>query len=266
MNLLSLRKTVRRYLPGPVLETFRRVMELSATPTQKKVGRLMRQNYDHLKLEAFTEKGISETRVAAEKLYSNRWNYYSNALRREVVYGFQSCIVQLQPVFDKIDYLEIGSAQGLSMSLVGGILRETGLLRQLVSVDPYFKGGYEEGEGGPWSNVQRVVIDKQTRDQAKNLYKALGLDVNMLEMKSSEGLKQLLVEGRKFHLIYIDGSHEGLNPMIDFGLSYELLHSNGIIMLDDHYWTDVADLKSLCDRHCEKIDESWKIAAYRISK
>jgi len=236
------------------------------TSDQRKLERLTQQNYDHLKLQKFAETGVSKTRSAAEQIYGDKWNYYSDALRREVVYSFQSSIECLRHSFDKIDYLEIGSAQGMSMSVIGVMLQETGVIGDLVSVDPYFQDGYIEGAGSPFSNVQKIEINKKARDKALSLYKSLKLNVELLEMKSSDGLKRLLNEDRKFHLIYIDGSHEGLNPVIDFGLSYELLQPNCIIMLDDHSWNDVRGLKSLCDKHCEKVDECWKVAAYRVHK
>ena len=34
-------------------------------------------------------------------------------------------------------------------------------------------------------------------------------------------------------------------------------------MLDDHHWPDVKTVKELCDRHLDKIYESWKVAAYK---
>ena len=65
-----------------------------------------------------------------------------------------------------------------------------------------------------------------------------------------------------FDLIYIDGSHEGLEPLKDLGFSLELINENGIIMLDDPHWPDVNTIKELCERHYKKITESWKVAAY----
>lgn len=271
MTSLTFRRILKRYLPAPILQTLKLptewVKSILMTPDQRKIRKIQRlrlKDYDYLKLEPFAEKSISKVRFAAEKSHGDRWNYYSNALRREVVYNFQSSIVYLQSFFNQIDYLEIGSAQGLSMSVIGLMLQELGLLQNLISIDPYFEGGYEEGEKGPSGKNLKIEINKKTRDQALDMYRSLGLNVDLVEMKSFEGLRFLLNENKRFHLIYIDGSHEGLNPVIDFGLSWELLYSNGVIMLDDHHWPDVAILKSLCDRHCEKIDESWKVVAYRI--
>ena len=131
------------------------------------------------------------------------------------------------------------------------------MLGRLVSVDAYFEDGYHEV--GVY-----VPISKTSKNNARRLYDRLGLDVRLIEKTSFEGLIQLLGEKAKFHLIYVDAYHSNLNPTIDFSLAYNLLHANGIIMIDDHAWPDVASVKHLCDRYGEKIDECWKIAAYRF--
>lgn len=42
--------------------------------------------------------------------------------------------------------------------------------------------------------------------------------------------------------------------------------TQGIIILDDHYWPDVKILKELCDRHLSKVYESWKVVAYKYEE
>ena len=89
--------------------------------------------------------------------------------------------------------------------------------------------------------------------------------MHIKETTSQKGLINLLKEDRKFHLIYIDGRHTTLTAAIDFGLSYNLLHDGGAIMFDDHISSsDIYPIKALCDRNCEKIIESWKVASYRV--
>jgi len=218
---------------------------------------LSQQRYGHLKLAATSKEDIHKVRAIAQDLYGERWGRYSDALRDEVVFTFEKCIVELRAHVDRIDYLEIGSAQGLSMSVIGALLQSLGALGTAISIDPYFEDGYDEAS-------THVLVNKESRSGALRLYESLGLDVRLIEKTSYEGLRQLLDEKAKFHLIYIDAYHSGLNPTIDFGLAYQLLHEDGIIMLDDHVWPDVASIKRLCDQHCEKITECWKIAAYKL--
>ena len=266
MSSPSLQRIVKEVFPRPVVEALRMVRDLRLTRTQRTVVRLMRKDYHELVLEDFAERAFLEVRQAAALAYGDRWNYYSNALRREVVHTFQRSIAALAEHAERIDYLEIGSAQGLSMSLIGTMLRQVGRLGNVVSVDPYYDQGYIEGGGAPQPKVQNVAINRATRDNAASLYRSLGLGVNLLQMRSSEGLAHLIADGAQFDLIYIDGSHEGLNPVVDFGLSYALLRAGGIVMLDDHYWQDVIAVKLLCDRHAVKVSECWKVAAYRLLK
>jgi predicted O-methyltransferase YrrM len=71
-------------------------------------------------------------------------------LRREVVYSFQTAIEAVSKTSNRINYLEIGSALGASLSLIALILRGHNLLGKLVSIDPYFEEGYIEGSKGIW--------------------------------------------------------------------------------------------------------------------
>jgi predicted O-methyltransferase YrrM len=234
---------------------------------QRNLHRLKNRDYSSVTLARFSEGVISKVRTHAEEIHGDNeqgWNYYSNALRREVVQTFEFSVHALIEQFSKVDYLEIGSAQGLSMSVIALMLDKQGALGQLVSIDPYFEDGYYEGAKGIWKKNSHVSITKKTKQAACQLYRSLGIDVELFETVSSDGLRSLIREGRKFHLIYIDGSHEGLNPIVDFGISCSLLHAGGIIMLDDHHWPDVSVVKLLCDNHCVEVHECWKIAAYKL--
>jgi predicted O-methyltransferase YrrM len=221
---------------------------------------LRSQKYLHLRPTSLTEQAIRKVLPVAQKIYGERWsdyNAYSDALLNECVSTLDKVITTLCTRRDRINYLEIGSAQGVSMAIVGAMLQRLDALGTAVSIDPYFEDGYDE-EG------MSVTINKKTKENALHLYKSLGLNVRVLERTSYEGLVQLLREQARFDLIYIDGFHSGLTPTIDFSLAYNLLNKNGMIMLDDHVWPDVASIKKLCDRHLQKITECWKTAAYQV--
>lgn len=221
-------------------------------------------DYSATTLTPDAEMAVVHVREAAQAIYGDRWNFYSNALRREVVKSFDRSVEAAVQNTPRVDYLEIGSCQGVSMSLVGLLLRRLGTGGALTSVDPYFPAGYREGAKGPWRIDFEIRIDKQTRDAALRLYRDLGLAVELIEKTSLEGLPDLIRQGRRYGLIYIDGSHEGLHPVTDFGLCRALLAPGGVIMLDDHYWPDVIPLRELCKRHARQVTESWKIAAYQF--
>lgn len=236
---------------------------------QRNLLRLQSRDYSALPVSESTNRIVDQVMDAASQINASNpagWNFYSNALRREVVHTFELAVEELSQKFTKINYLEIGSAQGLSMSLIGSLLRGQSVLGRLVSADPYFDQGYREGKHGVWGRDVHVKMDKSARERAKSLYRAMDLDVELVEAISTEALRLLIQGGNQFHLIYIDGSHEGLDPMVDFGLSAALLHPEGVIMLDDHHWPNVYAVKDLCDQHCVKVYESWKVAAYKLGK
>ncbi len=212
------------------------------------------QNGDGVVLTAAAAECREQVLMEAQAVLGQNWNYWSNALQRRVVETFDTAVGRLEDDGGPVDFLEIGSCQGLSMGIIGALLRRHGVLRSLTSVDPYWEDGYDE--------VGHLDIDKQTRKLAFQLYERLRLPVRLVEAQSFEGLPQLIREGCSYRLIYIDGRHQRLNPVVDFGLSWALLEDGGIIMLDDHRWPDVAPLKAQCDEHLERVHESWKVAAY----
>jgi hypothetical protein len=220
-------------------------------------------DYSATPLEAASEQARTSVEQHARGVYGDSWHFYSGALRREVVRSFELSIRAARKSASKVAFLEIGSCQGVSMSLVGAILRSQDALGTLCSIDPYYEGGYLEGGSGPWRTDFQIDVNKTTRDLALKLYGQQNLPVELLEMTSQVGLSRLIREDRRFSLIYIDGSHEHLNPMIDFGLSRVLLAPGGVVMLDDHHWPDVVPVREMCKKHMKPVTESWKIAAFQ---
>jgi hypothetical protein len=228
---------------------------------------LKNNSYVHpiIELTTSTENKIKLVKKVASQIYGETWNYYSDALRDEVSKNFEDSIKELKnQKLTEIKYLEIGSAQGMSMSLNGLLLNEYFNKIDLTSLDPYFENGYFEGEECISKDLQHITINKSTKEKAFNLYKSLNLNVELIEKTSFEGLIDLINNGKKFNYIYIDGFHENFVPMQDLSLCLQLLEPNGIILLDDHQsWEDVGFLKYICDKNMDKISESWKIIAYK---
>lgn len=236
--------------------------------TQIELHRLQHCDYSGLPILKSTKDVAAIVRNALTFIVSNyniSVNYYSGALKNESLYTFQETVKGIGTLFNVVNYLEIGSALGASVSLVSLLVKEANLLGEVVSIDPYFKDGYVEGANGIWGKNTRIKMDENVLKIAKALYKKLNLDVNIIRKVSSDGLLQLIRNNKKFNLIYIDGSHEKFNPLIDFALCSCLLEDRGIVMLDDHYWPDVNIVKKLCDKYLIKIHECWKIAVYQWS-
>jgi hypothetical protein len=266
------RETIKRILPHWILSSYRallrkhwqRQMLSKMNPQARELYRLSQMtSYDSVRLSSDVEAARKRVEDAARAIYGDGWNFYSDALRPEIIEGFVRTIDAFEGP-GQVHYLEIGSCQGLSLSLIALLLHDRNRLGSVVSVDPYFESGYEEGATGPYENPLRVPIDKQTKACALRLYQELGITVELLEAPSLDGLRALIRADRRFDLIYIDGSHERLWPCLDFGMCCALLQRGGIIILDDYRWPDVEPIKLLCDRYAVPIQATWKTASYRI--
>lgn len=247
-TLLS--RTIENALPTHMRRIASELKNISQlTPEQRQLRKLQNADYSNLPLLTTTEESIHCVEIAAKSVYGDNWNFYSNALRREVVKVFESCVQRLSASNQAIDYCEIGSCQGLSMSIFARLLKDADALGRLVSIDPYFSEGYVEGLLGIWKKNNEIIINIKTKENAYKLYNLLQIEVEHIEEISSVGLKKMVCENQRFNLIYIDGSHEGMNPLKDLGFSLDLIVKNGIIVLDDHHWQDVKVIKDLLDRH-----------------
>jgi predicted O-methyltransferase YrrM len=207
---------------------------------------------------------LERVKLFVQQTAGENWDYYSGTLRPQHAAVFEQVISAL-PSNTEIHYLEIGSANGASMSLVATLLKRSHPNFRLVSIDPYYENGYDEGERGPLKTRLPININKDTRTRALRLYAKMQIEVELIEMESTRGLVELIKRGSLFDMIYIDGFHEGLQPAIDFGLCRPLLKRGGVVLLDDHMWPDVEPIKLLCDVHAEKIVASAKIVAYRLN-
>ena len=263
---------IKQAMPPALLAMYRKLWSVihnrrllrSMPPSARDLYRLGVLKQYNVALVERDERIRTTVQAAAAAIYGDCWNYYSDALRPEIAEGFVRTVDAVVQTNQPVHYLEIGSCQGLSMSLIAGLLRDRNVLGSLVSIDPYFETGYLEGGAGPYRKAEQVAVTKNTKACAMRLYTQLGLNVEIIERTSGDGLIELIRNARSFDLVYIDGSHEQLCPAIDFGLCNAILRSNGVLILDDHMWPDVQPIKHLCDKHTVKIQETWKTASYRF--
>lgn len=200
---------------------------------------------------------------ACEETLGERWNHYSNALRPEVCSGFAKVIRSVASRSTSIRYLEVGSNQGVFMAFFSEFIKANSRIPVLVSVDPYYEDGYAEGRGAPLNDTDlRVSINKSTKEGAIRLYNRLKAPVRLVEEGSRTALIGMVRSSERYDIIYIDGSHQGLDPLVDTALAECLIDAGGVILLDDWNWEDVLPVKRLFDRNAQKLYECWKIAAY----
>lgn len=63
-----------------------------------------------------------------------------------------------------------------------------------------------------------------------------GQSLTKIKAKSTCALPKLLSEGRRFDLIYIDGSHTAPDVLSDAVDAFRLLREGGILIFDDYTW------------------------------
>ncbi len=189
-----------------------------------------------------------------------RLDNYSKSLSEEGFQFFESVINKMSGR-GHVRYLEIGSFEGVSMVVVGSLLKKYGHMTSLTSIDPYSDNGY--WEGNPILGKMFKIADKTIKNSAFDFYSMSGLTVVHIEDVSRDALIELLRQHKTYDLIYIDGHHEKLSPLEDIALSLQLLEEDGVIIVDDWIWPDVAPIKNLLDLHLVKIEEHPLMAAYK---
>lgn len=120
------------------------------------------------------------------------------------------------------EVLEIGSFVGGSASLFLTLLPEA----RIVCVDP-FTGDLHGGEA---YNGDVATIE-QRFDEALAPFPGR---VEKTRSRSVPALDALAVQGRRFDVIYIDGSHRHDDILVDSLLAWPLLRVGGLMMWDDY--------------------------------
>ena len=126
----------------------------------------------------------------------------------------------------KARVLEIGSWEGRSAIFFLNYLPRC----SVVCIDT-FKGGLEHREARGSSRFLRKV---ETRFDA-NIGK-FGGRVEKVKARSAQALAKLGVEGRRFDLAYIDGSHLAADVYSDAVLTWPLIVHGGLMIFDDYLW------------------------------
>lgn len=113
--------------------------------------------------------------------------------------------------------LEVGLALGGSALALASSLADRGLpaARQHVAIDPF----------------QRALFD----DVGRMMIEGAGLagHVEIVEEPSELVLPRLVAAGRRFGLVYVDGSHLFENVLVDCYYCLRLLPAGGVLVMDD---------------------------------
>jgi len=115
--------------------------------------------------------------------------------------------------------LEIGMAFGGSTLLLAELYRrrQVPAARQHVAIDPF------QNQPDHWDGVALKLLQET----------GLREYVEHREDRSCQALPQMMKEGKKFDLIYIDGSHLFEDVFVDYYFCQRLLRPNGLLLFDD---------------------------------
>jgi predicted O-methyltransferase YrrM len=108
-------------------------------------------------------------------------------------------------------------------------------LQQHTAIDP--------AQNSYWDDV-----GKQNLERA-----GLAEYVEVIEQLSSAALPQLIIEQRRYDLIYVDGSHQFEDVLIDFVFCHEILNIGGVILFDDSTDSQVAKVLRFIESNYDKI-------------
>jgi hypothetical protein len=125
--------------------------------------------------------------------------------------------------------LEIGSFEGLSTAYFLWRLPRA----RVTSIDT-FAGSEEHRTQSVDTSGLEAVFDANVAlvDQAR---------VRKLVGDSKRRLLDLAEEDAHFDLIYVDGSHLGLDVLVDAALSWSLLAEGGVLVFDDYPWAKLGE-------------------------
>ena len=125
--------------------------------------------------------------------------------------------------------LEIGSWEGRSAVFFLNYLPRA----RLVCIDS-FEGGKEHRQSASSEKFLRQVekrFDANTRE--------FGRRVGKRKARSSDALIALGLEGRRFDIAYVDGSHMAADVYSDAQLTWPLMARGGLVIFDDYLWKEM---------------------------
>jgi len=130
----------------------------------------------------------------------------------------------------RAEMLEIGSFEGLSACYLLWRLPDA----RITCIDT-FAGGIEHrlASNNELSGLETTFDHNVALVDASRVRKLVG--------ESRRRLLDLVAEEGRFDLVYIDGSHLGLDVIVDASLSWQLLNPAGVVVFDDYGWSELGD-------------------------
>ena len=161
-------------------------------------------------------------------LFTNNW-FDSN----------QAVWKQLLQSINPTKLLEIGSYEGKSTTFLIDQLAITQDV-EIHCVDSW-QGGIEHQSGGNYQ-IDMPIVEERFNHNIMIAIQNKPYDAAIVIHKglSTIELPKLIAEGKSgyFDFIYVDGSHQAPDVLLDAILSFALLRVNGVIAFDDYLWQE----------------------------
>jgi hypothetical protein len=162
----------------------------------------------------------SDAEIAAwyeGKNFSSDWTTYNIPKWAELLAGFRDVPVNV---------VEIGSWEGRSALFFLNYLCQA----HVVCIDTF--GGNVEHKLDDW--FAKLVPETEGKFDAN--VALFGARVEKIKGPSGTVLPRLGVEGRRFHIAYIDGSHFPADVYSDAALTWSMITPGGVVIFDDYAW------------------------------
>jgi predicted O-methyltransferase YrrM len=142
---------------------------------------------------------------------------------------FMPSIPVWEPIIKELEgkaanILEIGSFEGLSACYFLWRLPDA----RVTCVDTFEGNPEHDLFGYSVSNLEEVFDRNVALVDVGRIRKLIG--------ESRRILPDLAAEPGRFDLVFVDGSHEGLDVLVDASISWQLLHPGGLLIFDDYEW------------------------------
>jgi predicted O-methyltransferase YrrM len=163
------------------------------------------------------EKILNESEVTQYE-FTNRW-FESKA---------KNIWIQLLPKFQPKRILEIGSYEGASTCFLIEFLSKNGG-GEIHCIDTW-EGGIEHKNGGT-AEINMSEVELRFRKNVECFFHKGYSNVELVRLlnKLNQGY---------FDFIYIDGSHQAPDVLMDAVLSFNLLKKGGLMAFDDYLWSE----------------------------
>lgn len=153
--------------------------------------------------------------------------------------GHKNTWTQLLNHVNPTRILEVGSYEGKSTTfLIEKLANQKNI--EIHCVDSW-EGGIENKAGG-FAESEMTEVEARFHHNIKTAQNRVSNDANIVLHKgtSNRELPRLIAQGMQgyFDFIYIDGSHQAPDVLLDSVLSFELLRINGVIAFDDYLWQE----------------------------